>query len=161
MMQLGGASGSSFKLKIVDYQFPNITDEYHDSNWLIIQVDVIHPKGAWTAVDPCLLTFDVEWLARWLEDVHSNSNKRPECSFLEPCLEFQVEVNEKSKRVLRVYFELEARPIWASCKIAGQRDLWVEFELSEIDLLAVASELRSELAKYPQRVFKHNKPKRE
>lgn len=152
-MNISSLSGSSFKLKILGYQYPYIADDYYDANWLLIQVDVTHPKGSWSANDPCLLTFEVERLAKWLEEVHDNINKKSYCSFTEPCLEFRVEANDKGERVLRIYFELEIRPLWTASNNLGMEDFWVDFPLAEIDLPAAARDLRSQLHKYPQRVF--------
>ena len=151
-MHLTDSSDSSFELKIAAYQYPNIHNDYYDSNWLMIQVDVKHPQGSWRASDPCLLTFEVEQLAQWLEEVKSNSNKISHCSFIEPCLEFRIVENNKGTNVLRVYFELKTRPPWAYARAAGQEDLWVEFALGEIDLFKAIQELRAQLQQYPQRV---------
>jgi hypothetical protein len=52
--------------------------------------------------------------------------------------------------MLRVYFELETRPSWASSAF-GEEDTWVEFPIEELDLRATAREWRAELSAYPQR----------
>jgi hypothetical protein len=154
-MHLVSLSGASFGLRILGYQFPRILDSYYDSNWLVIQVDVVHPQGAWCASDPCLLTFEVQKLAKWLEDVQANSNSRPFCSFIEPKLRLQIKESDKGTRVLRIYFELRLRPKWAYSRSADQEDLWVDFPCEDIDLRAAANDLRLDLQQYPQRVFRN------
>ena len=59
------------------------------------------------------------------------------CSFIEPTLEIQVVLGGR-RPVLRVYFELEARPAWAYSNYAGKKDLWVEVPLEELDLRSTA-----------------------
>jgi hypothetical protein len=153
MMQLNSSTGVSFQLKILGYQFPNIIDHYWDSNWLFIQIDVVHPKGNWTAITPSLTTFEIKQLATWLETIHSKTNKLPFCSFVEPCLEFQV-LKQNNLEVLIVYFELKMLPKRARSKGVGLRSFGIKFPVSEIDLLQAAKELRIELEKFPQRVFR-------
>jgi hypothetical protein len=55
-MQLYDANGYAFKLTLVGYQFPEMTREPYDSNWLMIEVDVTTPHRSWRASDPCLLS---------------------------------------------------------------------------------------------------------
>ncbi|CAG0994973.1 hypothetical protein ANAEL_02530 [Anaerolineales bacterium] len=153
MLQINSSTDTSFKLEILGYEFPNITDNYWDSNWLSIQIDVTYSKGNWTAVDSSLTTFEVEELATWLEAVHSKTNKLSSWSFVEPCLEFQIRKQNRVK-VLMIYFELEMLPKWVESKGIGFRSFGIEIPISEIDLLQVAKELRLELDKFPQRVFR-------
>ena len=59
-MQLYDANGYALKLTLVGYQFPEMTREPYDSNWLIIEVDVTTPHRSWRASDACLLTYEDE-----------------------------------------------------------------------------------------------------
>ena len=69
-MKLENSKGECFKLEIFGYEFPNILDDKWDSNWLEIGIEVKHSeKGTWTASRPCLLTFEVERLIKWLADL--------------------------------------------------------------------------------------------
>ena len=147
-MKLVSSTGSSFELRVIGYQFPNIENERCDSNWLIIEVSVVHPDGSWTARDPSLLTSEAMRLADWLIDVASGTNQKDYCSFIEPNLELRVANNGAS---LRVYFDLELRPGWAASDVAGNENLWVQFQLSEIDAAAAADELRQQLSAFPER----------
>ena len=72
--QLSDAKGTSLSLTISGYQFPEIENDSHDSNWLNITGKVEHPRGSWTFVDPCMLTYELEGLSDWLESVAENSN---------------------------------------------------------------------------------------
>ena len=119
----------------------------------MIQVDVAHPLGTWRASDPSLLTFEVQELALWLEEVHANSNNEPSCYFIEWNLSLQIEESGKGAKILRIYFENELRPKWAS-RITFQENLFVDFPCEHIDFRVAAKELLLELQQYPQHVFR-------
>jgi hypothetical protein len=153
-MIFSSSTGITFNLKIEGYQYPEILDSYWDSNWLFVNIDISHPKGNWTATDPSLTAFEVEYLAKWLEDVHRETNKLPTCSFTEPYIEFEAIKNKEEQGELRIYLELMYLPGWGISRGAGFRDFWISFSLTELDLLQAAKELRLDLEKFPQRVFR-------
>jgi hypothetical protein len=149
-MRLHGIDGHSLELHIVGYQFPDLTKDHWDSNWLRIEGRVSHPRGRWIFQDPCLLTYEVSKLADWLEAVAREKSTREEIDFIEPNLSFRI-LRSPEPAVLRVYFELEARPRWAAAPYAGTKDLWVEVPVQEFHLRDAARSLRKELAIYPER----------
>ena len=55
-MELKSSNGMEITLDLLGYQFPKLLGEPYDSNWLRVQVRAVHPRGAWTSVDPTLLT---------------------------------------------------------------------------------------------------------
>ncbi|NIR48477.1 hypothetical protein GWO43_08660, partial [candidate division KSB1 bacterium] len=119
--KLESSDGSSFKLTIVGYEFPELAEAEYDSNWLQVQVDVELPNGrSWSVTHPCLLTYEVAELADWLDSIQTRTYNKTEQDFIEPNLSFQI-VNE----ALRVSFELEMRPAWALEDAAGKEDLWL------------------------------------
>lgn len=150
-MKLTLVNGTSFKLTIIGYQYPQLSTAPYDSNWLTIRIEVTSPQGTWSATDPCLLTYEVSELADWLEAIASGTVAQAACSFIEPCLLFRLHEDASGHQGLRIYLELELRPPWAASKLAGQEDLWLTFPLSAIDLAAAASMLRQQLERYPQR----------
>jgi hypothetical protein len=149
-MQLTGTNGQRFELELAGYQFPELATAEYDSNWLIVRVDVDHPRGRWSASNACLLTYEVAELASWLESVARGRPTHDEVSFLEPNLLLRL-VETGLGTVLRIYFELELRPPWAASELAGEEDLYVEFSLAPHDLLEAAADLRAQLVRYPQR----------
>ena len=149
-MLLKGNEGTEFELKVIGYQFPHLEKEEYDSDWLSIQLRVVHPRGIWTSIDPSLLTWEVSSLAEWLESISRGESVDEEESFLEPNLSFQLTGNGTKK--LRVYFELESRPKWASYDGSSMEDLWLEFELDPVQLNDAAASLREALQRYPVRV---------
>lgn len=144
----------AFGLNIVDYQYPHHETGYWDANWLFIEVEARHPKGSWTVVSPCLLTFEIENLAQWFEQAVQGTNRWQEIAFTEPSLKFELVQRGENLRALRIYFEIDVRPTWAYSRRARLEDLWVEFTLDEINLSEAANHLRELLKKYPQRVFR-------
>ena len=149
-MQLYGIDGQSVELHIVGYQFPDLAAVEYDSNWLRIEGHVHHLQGPWSFQDPCLLTYEVTRLANWLDALAQEKPDSDEIDFIEPNLSFRI-VHSHASAVLRVYFELEARPNWAAVASAGVNDLWVEFPVRELELRRASRSLREELAIYPQR----------
>lgn len=149
-MKLRSSDGSEFEMAIAGHQFPVIETADEDANWLLIRTTVAHPRGRWTSQDPSLLTWEIQRLADWLEEVARGESVESEQDFIEPNLSFCLH-GDSERRVLRVYFELESRPPWAGYSTAGQRDVWVEFPLAEINLAAAARSLREQLSRYPQR----------
>jgi hypothetical protein len=152
-MKIIGSNGSSLTITILGYEFPDLHDAPYDSNFLRIQVDVIAPQGSWTATDHCLLTYEVSEIAAWFDEIAAGNKVRAQLGFIEPMLELRL-IKEPEKDLLRIYFEGFLRPSWAGSRSIGQMDLWVEFDLKEIDLPAIAQKLRLELQSYPQRAEK-------
>ena|SRR2546427_4560992 len=68
-MRLTGPDGFEFDLTVVRYQFPRIKPAPGDSNWLLVKIQVKHPRGAWEATGPFLLTTEVAQLATWFDAV--------------------------------------------------------------------------------------------
>lgn len=67
-LRLSGSRGDKLTIHVVGYQFPDADDGY-DANWLTIQIEAKNEEGNWIASSPCLLTWELEWAARWLEHV--------------------------------------------------------------------------------------------
>jgi hypothetical protein len=150
-MKLKASTGMAFELEIVGYQFPHMVIEEYDSNWLVIRINVSHPKGDWTSTDPSLLTYEVAELAEWLEAIHNGKSVRKELGFIEPNLEFRLVTTDSGDKVPRVCFRLESRPPWAKPTAFDKCDACVEFTLTEIDLAAASRQLRERLRQFPQR----------
>ena len=141
----------SFELKIRSYQFPYIRDDEYDSNWLNIKIKVKGLQKPWEVTNPMLLTFEVKQLAEWLEYLLENKRNETELEFLEPNLKF-VKIKKTNDKVhIRIYFELEARPIWAHSNIAGQEDLYLDLILTREGIRKAIADLKNQLKKFPIR----------
>jgi len=150
-MHITNQAGDALKLTITNYQFPEHTGGGTDANWLMIQIDATINHRSWMITDPCLLTVEVQRLADWLRALVDTHTSHSRCGFIEPCLSFVLHTLNNKNRVLRVYFELEARPAWAKATGAGPEDLWIDFPLEEIDVQQAAVELYRQLSRYPTR----------
>jgi hypothetical protein len=138
------------ELNILDYEFPEDGESYFDSDWLNVRIVAESPAGSWTAVDPALLTWEVERLIRWLEAI---AQGRPvdwwEC-FTEPCLEFKLLDGDPLK--IRVCFSHEFRPGWTRKEdIEDEEEIYLEFAVSPQVLSEAAGALRRELDEFPVR----------
>lgn len=140
---------NSFELSIIGYQFPNARTELYDSNWLIIQLNISDSQGAWNVADPCLLTYEVNRLANWLDKIDSGNFGRRDCDFTEPVISFHLTEHNQQKYV-RIRFTIEALPAWAQ----NQDEYFIEFPLSEINLKQATNDLRKQLEKYPKRAIR-------
>ncbi len=151
-MLLISRDSSEFELRIIGYEFPGIERQEDDANWLRIYIRVKAPRGSWEAYDSSLQTWDVESLADWIEDL---AQKRLTTSdtqeFLEPDLSFRMLHNYGQRVLLRVYFELELRPVWAYKGWVGDKDFWLDLQVTPADLLAAVHELRLESTRFPGR----------
>jgi hypothetical protein len=96
-------------LTVLGYQYPAITDAEWDSNWLNIQIHAQDERGSWTAIDPCLLTWDLAHLAEWFE---AGASRQPQqrIDFIEPNLAFEIAAIGDDDVTARVWFKLECRP---------------------------------------------------
>ena len=148
-MRLVSAEGHSLELRVLGYLYPREARAEYDSNWLNIEARVAHPRGNWSFQDPCLLTYEVAHLADWLEAVACGRSTDAEASFTEPNLRF--EHVPSLANGLRVYFELESRPPWASSRVVDEADCFIEFPVSELDLRRAAASLREQTKRYPKR----------
>ena len=146
-MKLTGPNGS-FDLSLLGYQFPNLTAEPYDSNWLQVRVAVDHPRGLWTATDPCLLTYEAASLADWLDAVALGTAADSELRFLEPCLWFELRDGTGGAPTVRVYFQYEFRPPWAR---DFEDDEVLDLPIEEGQFRRAAAALRLQLREYPQR----------
>ena len=151
-MKLQASNGNSFELRIVSYQFADTAGCEYDDNWLIIEINVAHPDGAWRARDPSMLTSEVATLSRWLRHHNQTYNKTQTCGFIEPNLEFRF---SDDRETLSVYFYLESRPDWIPDKYDFDGDVFVDFPLDEINLQNAADELDRQLVQFPERGMKN------
>ena len=171
-MRLISTDGSEFNLSIVGYESAS-TEGIRGDEWLEIQIVVKHPRGTWETTGPFLRTVEVGALATWFDAVAveapminretSRETGRPppagfpnlrlfdSMEFMEPNLRFTLMERTREDAIIRVYFELEARPSWAHAAGAGQEDLWVDLRASDVDLRSASQSLRAQLLAFPDR----------
>ena len=142
-MRLRAASGNSFELLVLRYEFPDVTEDRWDANWLVVSGKITTAENGWRFVHPCVTTFELADLAEWLETLGSDGDQY---AFTEPNLLFTY--STEPAPVLRVRFAHESAPPW----VQGEPpDLTLDFPLDETDVRAAASDLRDALIEYPIR----------
>jgi hypothetical protein len=153
-MKLNGENKTKVELRIVGYQFPNNVSDEHDANWLRVFLSVTVPEGSWETVDSCLLTWEVNSLADWLQNIAEEKDPKNDLDFIEPNLRCQILDSLPSVKRIRIFFELESRPRWKKADWSGMNDLWAELNASSAELLEAAKSLRDDINKFPQRAIK-------
>lgn len=139
-----GPTGS-LSITVERYEFPEITNDEWDSNWLIVNGHAVLDGKSWSFRHPCLTTFELERLANWLDHVFLGKAENAYCGFTEPNLDFE----RLSELEVRIAFSLEALPPW--CKRDGDFGE-IGFNIPINDRLAVAANsLRALLNRFPIR----------
>ena len=148
-MRLIGQEGDEFRLQVVGYEFPEITEDEWDSEWLIVAGEVSCARGRWSFRDPCLLTFELEALATWLADLRVGG-ARPELDFIEPNLRFKY-LERFERGAVSVAFSEEASPPWAKDDERYGDGYALTFPLSLNDLAVASAALQGMLLTWPTR----------
>lgn len=143
-MRLTDHRGTSLEFGAVRYQFPQLTREPYDSNWLVIAGRIEKDGDAWKFNDPCLLTNEMLALAEWLEARAQNMDGESEISFIEPNFYFKW-----ADGVLRVDLEQECRPPWAPFDKVDE--FYLTLSPSPQEMASAAEALRADLKKFPIR----------
>lgn len=132
--------GMVFELKIAGYPaYSDLTCPF-DSNWLIIEANVHHPRGNWTFSDPCMLIPEVIYLANWFEAIENGNEKKPYFETMEPELFYRL-ITNKGQRTLRICFNQNARPLWDQ----SDDELFIDFPMDDLDLKAASNSLHKQL----------------
>jgi hypothetical protein len=148
-MIFSGIDNQSVELRIINYQFPESSEADWDSDWLSIYINVKSNIGHWQTVDPSLTTWEFSDLVNWFNDL--SLNKEPEYKyqrFTEPNLSFELLNSFDSlEKKIRIRFALELRPQSAP----DEKEYFVDCLADNIQLLKIASDLKLELYRYPER----------
>jgi len=148
-MKLTNPDGVSLTLTVTGYEFPELTSEPWDNNWLMVEGKVEHPLGAWTFHDPCLLTDELERLCGWLTTVVTGTTVNDESeSFIEPNLEFRL-LRLPEGATIRVRLAYESSPPW----LARNAHIGIELDFPVDEAIVNAAVLRlcGMLSRFPQR----------
>ncbi|MFB7739251.1 hypothetical protein ACFC08_33725 [Streptomyces sp. NPDC056112] len=149
-------------LRPLRYQFPTVSGDAYDDNWLVISGSVRTPDGSWSFAEPCLLTGEARQVAAWLRAVaagtvavtgpDANGELSPDTWFVEPVLAFSLADRNDARVVLRVHLSLEGAPPWQQGDDAA--DLYqyvVEVHLDTAALLHAADQWDLALTSFPTR----------
>lgn len=146
--------GKRFQLTLSGYEFPAIVDQKHDSNWLNITVDIQVPEGSYQVTRPCLLTWEVGWIALWLQNVACHIPQSSVVYAMEPNLAFEHLRTESEQIVLRVLLGQEMRPPWVDRRDQAA----VDFTVPRWQVADAAVSLRAQLQQFPPRAGVETQP---
>ncbi|MCQ8193727.1 WapI family immunity protein [Streptomyces rugosispiralis] len=136
------------ELRPLRYQFPVVSGDQYDDNWLVIGGEVTTLEGSWSFTDPCLLTDEARQISPWLRAVGGAmlTGTQPDLHFLEPVVSF----GRTGSGFVRVHLSQEAAPPWLD---GDERldELVVEIKATAAGLRQAAEEWDRCLAPFPPR----------
>ena len=143
-----GIDNQTVDFRITNYEFPKISNDEYDDNWLLIYLKVESKLGNWQTIDPSLTTWEVRELIDWFNLLLQNKQpKHINLSFIEPNLSFELLKNISDTTTFRIKFDLESKPKSAK----NDDEYFVDCLVDKQDLKRIIDELEKELAKYPER----------
>lgn len=157
--------GKKIQIDIVNYEFPNREDtggipteeqleamggRDEDANWLDVSFDCYDEKYKWNAIDPCLLSWELEDIMTWfvnLAEGREEENTAPHMFFTEPCLGiFQKKLDDDNYRIrFALTYEL------APPEEYKNGEYIMEFVLSRAELAEIADSVAMSAAAFPER----------
>ena len=147
-----GSPTASLELRILGYEFPHLSSDSMDSDWLLIRGVAKDGLAQWEFVSPCMTTGDAQSLVTFLDSASKDAGSGARVVFGEPNLQFEV----KATGQIRVIFELEARPPWKPPTFEDDDIYALDLDLSSAQLAQAAEQLAEQLKKFPSRWRKHN-----
>jgi len=146
-MRLLGSDGASFELSLLGWQHPRGAANEIDANRLKVRLALATDDGAWTEIAPCLVAWEVERLADWLDALAAHRATDAEQRFLEPDLRFRILPASGVARVLRIGIDLRGRHAPGAAAPFGE----ISFSLGDEALAAAGRSLRSQARRFPTR----------
>lgn len=143
-MRLLARDGASFELSLLGWQHPRGAANEIDANRLRVRLALASDEGAWKEITPCLVAWEAERLADWLDALAAHRATDAEQRFLEPDLRFRIVPASGIARVLRIAIDLRAR------KSAGERAAVgeIDFALGDEELAAAGRSLRAQTRRF-------------
>lgn len=139
--------GDYVEFGVAGYEFPQKNEDRWDSNWLMIAGSASLGGRKWEFCDPAMTTFELQELAEWFRALSEGAADKNVIGFTEPNFEFEYLSDGK----IRVFFELEVRPDWSKSDIAGQSDVYVDGDVSGVELRKASATIVRMLNAFPER----------
>ncbi|MCK8514986.1 hypothetical protein M0534_01395 [Methylonatrum kenyense] len=155
-MQLENPEGERLDLTISGYQFPDLRTDYWDANWLLVSIDVAHPRGEWRIHEPCMTAFELKELADWFERVADGDSVEDRCDFVEPNLAFEYRSTPNAE--LQITLACEASPPWLADRDQRLDGITMSFPVTAKDMRDHARCLRALSDTFPLRVQRDGTP---
>lgn len=139
-MRFATIDGIVFEFRIACYAQSNNPHDAWDSNWLIIEGNVQHPRGNWNFRDPSLLTPEVIFLADWFEAVAGGIENNQDFRTLDHNLRFEL-ANKNGVHTMRVVLGGSLLPPWGEPKC----EVFIDFPTAGLRLKLASNSLREQL----------------
>lgn len=163
-MEIRDAETERFvSLSPIGYQFPDITDDQWDSNWLMIRGTARTPDEEWTFEDPAMLVHEAVAFGVWLHDVAAgraslieddkDSHVWPGATQnLEPNIGLGLVESTKGSATLRIFLRAESGPprVQRDDQLSDM-DFSFDLTTSRDAIEHAAEEWDAELVKFPER----------
>lgn len=144
-MLLSGDNGCEFELALVEDRFPQIQDDFDDSNFVTLTFRVGTPDESWEETAPCLNLYEIQNLADWLEAAGRAEPDLSTIELLEPELWFRIVKQNGTRVLLRIGFHLDRRPDEFAVDAPTDEANWVDIKIDREQLITAAVELREDL----------------
>src|SRR5688500_11054268 len=108
VLRWSGPHGELVELAVHRYQFPEIAEGY-DANWLIVDLVMAVNGERFERSSPCLLTWELQWFARWLSAV-TDGKAEVDLDTLEGDIGFQYVAKTAAGHVLVVIAQYGLTP---------------------------------------------------
>ena len=158
-----GETEGFLSLSPVGYQFPDITDDQWDSNWLMIRGTARTPDEEWTFEDPAMTVHEAVGLGVWLHDVAAGRATlieddedshvwRGATQNLEPNIGLGLVQSTEDSATLRVFLWAESGPpsVQRDDQLSDM-EFFFDLTTSRAAIERAAEEWDSELVKFPER----------
>jgi len=143
--------GSELEIRILSYEFEEIKEDIHSSNFLMIYVRVKSPRASWDFTGAYLLTWEIFSIAEWLKALANNDTSKNKQDFIERNLRFRL-VNKLERHTnIRVYFYQEGRPPQVTINGALKKRFPIDFTFADAELVLASDLMLAELNMFPMR----------
>ncbi|MEO1034293.1 MAG: hypothetical protein AAFX44_01920 [Pseudomonadota bacterium] len=139
-----GPHDHCFKIRGLSYEFPQILDGY-DANWLTLNIEARNDQGHWERKNPCILTWELVWLRRWLVAVVDGSMESEALSFLEPDLRFTFVASTRGQYHFSVVLS------WGLSRTCDDRPSIIHLAVSDSAYNAALLSLDKAIERFPAR----------
>lgn len=146
-MRLLGSDGVSFELSLLGWQRPRGATNEFDANRLQVRLSLSTAAGSWSEVTPCLVAWEAERLADWLEALAVHRATDTEQRFLEPDLRFRILPAAGLARVLRIAIDFRARRLSGGEGPVGE----ISFSVLDDEIAAAAKAMRAQARRFAPR----------
>ncbi len=146
-MRLLGSDGAIFELSLLGWQHPRGAANEIDANRLTVRIALSADDGSWAQIVPCLVSWEAERLADWLDALAAHRATDAEQRFLEPDLRFRIVPASGIARVLRIGIDLRGRRPPGDAAPVGE----IAFSLCDEEIAEAARSLRAQVRRHPYR----------